>query len=109
MVILLYLHVVHYRRMTQLYEFEEVRRVSALVLSYLPPPVWSLRTIQVIQDSLHNKDHYTAKICIFSWFNGIAAISLVFYYLFPCSLSLFTNLCQLFQYRVRSYRIMLNC
>lgn len=57
--------------MMQTYEFEEVRRVSALVLSYLPPSVWALPTIQSIQDSISKQDYYNAKICIFTWFNGI--------------------------------------
>jgi hypothetical protein len=57
--------------MTQEYEFEEVRRVSAQVLSYLPPSVWALPSLQVIYRSLMQTDHFTAKINIFSWFNGM--------------------------------------
>lgn len=64
--------------MTQVYEFEEVRRVSAQVLSYLPPAVWAAPSLQTIHSSLSRGEHYTAKICIFTWFSGVLPTCLFF-------------------------------
>lgn len=58
-------------RMTQVYEFEEVRRVSAQDLSYLPGVVWAVSSFTQIQSALAEEDHYRAKMFIFTWFNGI--------------------------------------